>query len=114
MQFMANCVLLHFKSSSYLLINLQGVGNAVLIKHRIDYWQWLALGQAVGHAAGSLCWRAVASPGAVPACRLCHMKDAPVCLGWHLLLGKPRLGDGNCEYRKLGKYFQFQKESAWN
>lgn len=43
-------------------------------------------------------------PRVVPMCRLCYIKNAYLCLGWHLLLGKPHLGDGNCGCRKLRKY----------
>lgn len=36
--------------------------------------------QAVGHPTGSLCWDVAAFPRDIPVCRLCHVKDAPICL----------------------------------
>lgn len=111
-QLMANCVK-YVKSSSHLLINLQGVGaqemqcssNTGLITGA----GWHCGRQWGIPCMGPLCWRAAASPGGVLASGLCCMKDASLCLGWHLLLEKPHLGDSICEYRKLENIFGFTK-----
>lgn len=52
----------------------------MLVKHGIDECWWSVLWQAVGHPTGSLCWDAAAFPRDIPVCRLCHRKDAPICL----------------------------------
>lgn len=113
--FISNCVLECFKRSSYLLINLHGVGaQEMQCLSNMRLTQSLVV---IGGVAGSGVSHRVSVLGCsniLKGYSSVQVVSYEGCshTAWvkESLLGKFCLADGNCEYRELGKCFQFQKE----